>query len=78
MDFVYALAQEAAEGLAEIIVAKQRQGPTGVVKFAFNKDTTAFEPLSYANAKGVEPYKPEPEDKEEERVGSFLTLQLPM
>jgi replicative DNA helicase len=32
------------EGVAEIIVAKQRQGPTGIVKLAFNKDTTAFEP----------------------------------
>jgi len=50
------------EGLAEIIVAKQRQGPTGLIKLAFNKDTTAFEPLPYAG--GVEPYKPE--EKEEE------------
>jgi replicative DNA helicase len=33
------------EGVAEIIVAKQRQGPTGIVKLAFNKDTTRFEPL---------------------------------
>jgi replicative DNA helicase len=50
------------EGVAEIIVAKQRQGPTGLIKLAFNKDTTAFEPLPYAG--GVEPYKPE--EKEEE------------
>jgi replicative DNA helicase len=54
------------EGLAEIIVAKQRQGPTGIVRLAFNKDTTAFEPLPYTDAKGVEPYKPEPEEKKEE------------
>jgi replicative DNA helicase len=50
------------EGVAEIIVAKQRQGPTGLIKLAFNKDTTAFEPLPYAG--GAEPYKPE--EKEEE------------
>ncbi len=46
------------EGVAEIIVAKQRQGPTGIVKLAFNKDTTAFEPLPHAGAK--------PEEEEEE------------
>jgi replicative DNA helicase len=54
------------EGVAEIIVAKQRQGPTGIVKLAFNKDTTAFEPLSRADANVVEPYKPKTEEKEEE------------
>jgi replicative DNA helicase len=47
------------EGLAEIIVAKQRQGPTGIVKLAFNHETTAFEPLPYAGVKSVETYKPE-------------------
>jgi replicative DNA helicase len=51
------------EGIAEIIVAKQRQGPTGLIKLAFNKDTTAFEPLPYAG--GVEPYKPEEREEEE-------------
>jgi replicative DNA helicase len=50
------------EGVAEIIVAKQRQGPTGIIKLAFNKDTTAFEPLPYAD---VKPYKPEVEKEEE-------------
>ncbi len=30
------------EGVAEIIVAKPRQGPTGIVKLAFAKETTAF------------------------------------
>jgi replicative DNA helicase len=33
------------EGLAEIIVAKQRQGPTGIVKLAFDKETTMFKSL---------------------------------
>jgi replicative DNA helicase len=51
------------EGVAEIIVAKQRQGPTGIIKLAFNKGTTAFEPLPYAG--GVEPYKPEEKEEEE-------------
>jgi replicative DNA helicase len=47
------------EGLAEIIVAKQRQGPTGIIKLAFNKDTTTFAPLPYVDAKGVGTYEPE-------------------
>jgi len=53
------------EGLAEIIVAKQRQGPTGIVKLAFDKDTTAFKPLPSSDSKKVEEYNPEidfPED----------------
>jgi replicative DNA helicase len=51
------------EGIAEIIVAKQRQGPTGLIKLAFDKDTTAFKP--FTSSKEVEEYKPEafsPED----------------
>jgi replicative DNA helicase len=47
------------EGLAEIIVAKQRQGPTGIVKLAFDKETTAFKPLLSSDSKRVEEYKPE-------------------
>jgi replicative DNA helicase len=54
------------EGVAEIIVAKQRQGPTGIVKLAFNKDTTRFELLPSSDSKRVEEYEPEddfsPED----------------
>lgn len=34
------------EGLAEIIVAKQRNGPTGVINLAFIKDITKFENLA--------------------------------
>jgi replicative DNA helicase len=51
--------------IAEIIVAKQRQGPTGIVKLAFDKDTTAFKPLPSSDFKRVEEYKLEdflPED----------------
>jgi len=34
------------EGLAEIIVAKQRNGPTGVIKLAFKHASTRFENLA--------------------------------
>jgi len=54
------------KGLAEIIVAKQRQGPTGLIKLAFDKETTAFKPLFSSDHQRVEEYKPEedsfPED----------------
>jgi primary replicative DNA helicase (EC 3.6.1.-) len=50
------------EGLAEIIVAKQRQGPTGLIKLAFDKDTTMFKPLPYADGKNLEPYEEEEEE----------------
>ncbi len=53
------------EGVAEIIVAKQRQGPTGIVKLAFDKETTTFKPLPSSDSKRVKEYKPEadfPED----------------
>jgi replicative DNA helicase len=59
------------EGLAEIIVAKQRQGPTGIVKLAFNHDTTAFEPLPHADSEEIEPYKPVDKDEEVEDDWNF-------
>ena len=34
------------EGLAEVIIAKQRHGPIGTVKMAFDSDTTKFSDLS--------------------------------
>jgi replicative DNA helicase len=34
-------------GIAEIIIAKQRNGPTGTVKLAFLRPLTKFENLSY-------------------------------
>ena len=44
-DFVYN--KEADEGVAEIIIGKQRNGPTGIVKLSFLKDFTSFENLAY-------------------------------
>jgi replicative DNA helicase len=39
-----------AEGVAELIIAKQRNGPTGVVKLAFIREFTRFENLAIGNA----------------------------
>jgi replicative DNA helicase len=39
-----------AEGIAEIIIGKQRNGPTGVAKLAFIKEHTRFENLAQGGA----------------------------
>jgi replicative DNA helicase len=39
-----------AQGVAELIIAKQRNGPTGVVKLAFIREFTRFENLAVGNA----------------------------
>jgi replicative DNA helicase len=41
-----------AEGMAEIIVGKQRNGPTGTVKLAFIKEHTRFENLAKGQGPG--------------------------
>ena len=38
---------EGEQGVAEIIIAKQRNGPTGVVKLAFIDKWTRFENLAF-------------------------------
>ena len=46
------------EGLAEIIIAKQRNGPTGMAKLTFLKEYTRFENLEVVHREippGVEP-----------------------
>lgn len=40
------------QGIAEIIVGKQRNGPIGTVKLAFLKQYTRFEPLAYGREEG--------------------------
>ncbi|WP_340690331.1 replicative DNA helicase [Hydrogenobacter thermophilus] len=54
------------QGIAEIIVAKQRQGPTGIVKVAFIKETASFKPLEYKEVQKVEEYEPDLEEFSEE------------
>ena len=39
-------------GVAEVIIAKQRNGPTGTVKLAFLKPITKFESLAYGSEMG--------------------------
>ncbi|WP_375658335.1 DnaB-like helicase C-terminal domain-containing protein, partial [Bartonella sp. CL436QHHD] len=40
-------AMEQAKGKAEVIIAKQRHGPTGIVPLAFQSDFTRFSDLAY-------------------------------
>ena len=38
------------QNLAEIIIGKQRNGPTGTVKLFFHKNQTRFESLAYGTS----------------------------
>jgi replicative DNA helicase len=53
---------ESLEGVAEVMVAKQRNGPTGMVKLAFVKDYARFENL--AHARQIEEYVTAPSDED--------------
>jgi Replicative DNA helicase len=50
-DEVYNKSDDNTErGFAEIIIAKQRNGPTGTVKLAFLEKYTSFENLAHAES----------------------------
>ena len=53
---------ESLEGVAEVIVGKQRNGPTGAIKLAFIKEYARFENL--AKARQIEEYAAMPEDED--------------
>lgn len=57
--------QTPAQGIAEIIVGKQRNGPTGQVQLAFIKEYARFENLAYPSFEEPEPLPPAPGRLEE-------------
>jgi len=62
------------EGLAEIIIAKQRNGPTGVVNLAFIKEITRFENLAKTSAPNIEEKPEQPHVTIEDEFGENLEL----
>ena len=58
---VYKPERQDLRGAAELILAKQRNGPTGIVKMVFLKHCTRFE--NRTADLGEEPGAPPPEDE---------------
>lgn len=52
-------------GIADLIVAKQRNGPVGAVELLFLKEYTRFEPLSTEPERGIEEDEEVAEEREE-------------
>ena len=46
---------ERAHGIAEVIIGKQRHGPTGTVKLMFDREHTRFHNLDIGHAAGDHP-----------------------
>jgi replicative DNA helicase len=53
---------ESTAGVTEVIVGKQRNGPTGMIKLAFIKEYARFENL--ATSRQIEEYASMPEDED--------------
>ncbi len=67
------------EGIAEIIIGKQRNGPTGTVKLAFLKEQTRFELLSRPGASpdyARDDFEAPPDDTGSEPDADFLSDSL--
>ena len=54
---VYRPDKESLKGLAELILAKQRNGPTGKVKLAYLNKFTRFENLSHDTGDDASPFE---------------------
>ena len=63
-----------AQGVAELIIGKQRNGPTGVVKLAFIREFTRFENLALGRprSQSIVDVRPSPAS-----ISARLTVELP-